>query len=88
MKAQSHKIRIEKVEFTLSVNDRLYRVRWRLLGIKLMNAIGCKEWELKVIVNDDNSGVLNKVYDTFYHTTLQPNYTNTIGYFKKIFPQG
>jgi hypothetical protein len=78
------KPQINKVEFVFETFNTLITVRWQFLGFKEVQCMNCKHWLVSAIVYNDGSGILNKIQETEYTTTLQPNLTNSNDYLLKI----
>jgi hypothetical protein len=77
------KTQIETVEFTFKRGESIFRVKWQYIGTKELSCVNYKNWRVSVINNWDGSGIANKVIGDIYHTTLQPNLSNSQDHLKR-----
>lgn len=73
---------IDIIEFSFILGESRLRVKWQLLGTKLIGGINFKSWRVTVINNYDGSGVANKVIGDAYHTTLPPCVGNSTDFLR------
>ncbi len=78
------KIEIKKCEWVFQKASTQLTVRWEYLGRKQVSWQTCKEFRVSCIIYNDGSGLLNRVCEDKYITTLQPNYGNSIHFLKLI----
>jgi hypothetical protein len=77
-------LQFKKCNWIFQKSDTLVTIRWDYKGKIQVGWQSCKQYEVSCIIYNDSSGLTNKICEEKWITTLQPNYSNSLNYLKKI----
>ena len=77
-------IEFKKSDWVFTISGIQVTVRWEYKGKMQVGWQNCKSYSVSCIIYNDGSGLLNRICNKTFTTSLQPNYGNSLDYLKRL----